>query len=155
MLIYFTNNHLLGLDFASEFTYDGKEYHTLREFISYRGINKSSLQDVLLQRIQSNIQIATYFKNQYGDFCHITEDSMKRIRTSKEFTLTSSDFYLDNILGQVYTELSRKCNKPKKVKKQKEDRFEKMLCQPFTKMKKPNWQCRMNRLFFYAMYEQI
>ena len=155
MLIYFTNNHMLGLNYVSEFACEEKQYDTLGEFIADYGTNPQTLKLALMQRIQSNVQIAGYFRNQYGDFCHITEQAMDSIRYQEDYSLTSSDYYLNNILGQVYTEICPQCNKPKKVKKQKEDRFEKMLMKSYNASKKQNWYRRINQIFFCAKYEQI
>ena len=155
MLIYFTNNHMLGLNYVSEFTFEEKGYTTLGEFIADYGTNSQTLKLALMQRIQSNVQIAGYFENQYGDFCHITEQAMDYIRYRGGYHLTSSDYYLNNVLGQIYTEICFQHNKPKNVKKQKEDRFEKMLMKSCSISKKQNWYHRINRIFFYAKYEQI
>lgn len=155
MLIYFTNNHMLGLNYVSAFTFEEKEYATLGEFIADYGTDPQTLKIALMQRIQSNAQIAGYFRNQYGDFCHITEQAMDSIRDKEDYSLTSADYYLNNVLGQVYTEICSQHNKPKRVKKQKEDRFEKMLMKSCATSKKQNWYHRINRIFFYAKYEQI
>lgn len=146
---------MLGLDFVSEFTFKDKKYATLRDFINCYGTNPEALEEALLQRIQSNVQIAGYFRNQYGVFYHVTEDTMDCIRNREDYCITDDDFCLDNILGQVYTDICLKVNKPKKRKEQKEDRFEKMLSQPCRKFKKCNWQYRMSQILFQARYVQI
>lgn len=155
MLIYFTNNHMLGLDYVSEFTFNKEKFHTLRDFITCYGTNPNSLKEALLQRIQSNVQIAGYFRNQFGEFYHITEESLDCIRNREDYTLNDADFYFDNALGQVYTDICLKYNKPKKSKKVKEDRFEKMLSRPYRMSKRQNWQSRLSRILFYAGYVQI
>lgn len=155
MLIYFTNNHMLGLNYVSKFTFEQKNYATLGEFIADYGTNPQTLKSALMRRIQSNVQIASYFKNQCGDFCHITEQAMDCIRCKENYHITSSDYYLNNVLGQVYTEICLQHNKPKKAKKQREDRFEKMLMKSCTTSKKQYWHRRINQIFFCAKYEQI
>ena len=155
MLIYFTNNHMLGLDYVSEFTFHQEKFRTLRDFITCYGTNPNSLEGALLQRMQSNVQIAGYFRNQFGEFYHVTEESLDCIRNREDYTLSDSDFYLGNALGQAYTDICLKHNKPKKSKKTKEDRFEKMLSKPHRMSKKQNWQYRMSQILFSARYVQI
>ena len=109
---------MLGLDYVSEFTFHQGKVPYSERFHYLLWHNPNSLEEALLQRIQSNVQIAGYFRNQFGEFISITEESLdcgyetgRRLHSKRRCV-----FIFDNALGQVYTDICLKYNKPKKQK---------------------------------------
>ncbi len=108
MKFYFTDSSMFGLDFESSFSYNRREYNTLREFIQHNGMDRKLLKKILLRRLESNPKLLKHFKCTDATYYHISQQAKDKLTNYTNYILSVDDFCLDNILGELYTEIYNK-----------------------------------------------
>lgn len=105
MNIYFSDNNMLGRDYVANFYSNGNKYATLREFIGQNGLDFDLLKQAVLDRLNCNKEIYDYFLNCSAEFYHVKSETFHNLNCRKNYIITKSDCYHDNLLGVVYNTL--------------------------------------------------
>ncbi len=108
MLVYFTDTHMFGRDFISDFSFKRKDYKTLREFIEQNGLDYNTLKKGIKKRVDSNTLLSDYLYTdefQNATFYHISQNAMQKLMKIKGYTISDSDICENNTLGEIYTSI--------------------------------------------------
>lgn len=105
MILYFTDNHMLGVDYVSEFNFNEKKYKTLKEFIEQNTLEYKNLKQAVLARLKENTDIYHYFTRCDAEFYHITSEAAYNMNHMKNYSITETDCCNGNILGEIYNKL--------------------------------------------------